>query len=509
MSVHVKAVLILLVLGLVAILGARYALPLLTDALQRQSSDAGTTKGTLSIGVDNWIGYFPLCSRVMTRRMREAGYLLRCEDDQADYRSRFRRLKSGEIQFAVATVDSYLLGGAEQDFPGTIVAVIDESKGGDALVARRQTAASLDQLRQAEDLSIAYTPASPSEYLLRAIGSHFNLPLDQYRRVETDGSSEALAKLLEGEADAAVLWEPDVSRALSDPALVKLIGTEDTERLIVDVLLVGRSFSQERPEVVRALLERYFKVQRLYRDHPDRLTEDVIESTDLSERQVAAMLRGVSWATLSENALVWLGAAGRGPFAEEGLVETIEGAVGILVDNGAIDADPLPDGDPYRITNRQFVEGLFDDLGSPGAAPQREARDFPPLDDEGWARLKEIGTLRMEPISFRSATADLDYQGKLQLDEAAERLAYYPNFRILVKGHTGLHGDPKANLDLSRERAEAVVRYLMVTYGIDPDRIRGLGFGSSRPLRRKPDESERAYGYRLPRVELSLVGEPL
>jgi hypothetical protein len=42
---------------------------------------------------------------------------------------------------------------------------------------------------------------------------------------------------------------------------------------------------------------------------------------------------------------------------------------------------------------------------------------------------------------------------------------------------------------------------------MDADRIRALGFGSAQPLPRLPDESDRAYAYRLPRVEFALVSE--
>jgi outer membrane protein OmpA-like peptidoglycan-associated protein/DNA-binding transcriptional LysR family regulator len=512
-SPHLKAAGLILVLGLVGILGARYLLPIVQDTRQRETSDASATRGTLAVGADNWIGYFPLCSAPMAKRVRRAGWVLRCENDNADYRARFERLKSGEIQFAVATVDSYLLSGAPLGFPGTIIAVIDESKGGDAILAREDVASNLEHLRQASDIQVAFTPASPSEHLLRAIRTHFDIPFLQDGhgpwRVETDGSSAALEKLLDGEVDAAVLWEPDVSRALAKPGIVKLIGTEDTERLIVDILLVGRRFSRDHPEAVAALLDSYFQTLKLYRDRPKELEDDVMEATDLSREQVSSLLRGVSWTTLGENAAIWFGVSGGGPFADEGLVEAVRGAVRILTDSGDLSRDPLPDGDPYRITNRQFVADLSERSGATVGDGGDRAHRFPPLDEAGWARLKEIGSLKMDPIGFRRGTADLAYEGKLELDRLAERLVHYPNFRILVKGHTGIVGDPEANLQLSQDRAEAVARYLMVTYGIDPSRMRILGYGSSRPLPRLPGESDRAYGYRLPRVEVTLAAENL
>ena len=514
MNSHLKTFLLILVLGAAGILGARFALPLLKDQLQKTTSDASGVKGSLKIGVDNWIGYFPLCSPEMARRMRQAGYALSCQDDNADYAGRFKRLKQGELQFAVATVDSYLLNGAAQDFPGAIVAVIDESKGGDALVANRAAVPNLNALRERRDLRIAYTPQSPSEHLLKSISEHFDLGLFRDNKggwaVKTDGSSAALAQLLAGKVDAAALWEPDVSRALAEPALGKLIGTEDTDKLIVDVLLVERRFSRENPALVALLLKEYFATLRWYHDHPNELRDEVKAKTGLAGTPVEAMLRGVSWATLNENGAGWFGAAPGGFRGEEGLIAAINSALAILRANGDFNPNPLPGGDPYRLTNRQFIAELYQgQTAPPGQAANGDplARPFPPLDDEGWRRLKEIGTLKIEPVSFRLGSALLDYEGKLILDGMAEKLRHYPNFRILVKGHTGLQGDPQANLELSAERAEAVARYLTVTHAMDNNRIRAIGHGASRPLPRKENESDRAYGYRLPRVEISLATE--
>jgi outer membrane protein OmpA-like peptidoglycan-associated protein len=90
-----------------------------------------------------------------------------------------------------------------------------------------------------------------------------------------------------------------------------------------------------------------------------------------------------------------------------------------------------------------------------------------------------------------------------------ETLRHYPTFRARVRGHTAESGDPEQNRLLSLERAEAVARYMNVTYSVDPNRIKVVGMGSAQPLPRLPSESDRAYQYRLPRVEVSLLAEAL
>ena len=515
MSGHLKVFVAIVVLGALAIVGYRFARPLLTDAAQRQTSDAAATRGKATIGVDSWIGYFPLCSPQMERRLRAEGYVLRCEDDKADYPTRFQRLAKGELDFAVSTVDAWLLNGKAVDYPAAIVAVIDESKGGDAIVARRARVPDLETLKRATDTRIAFTPASPSEHLLKSIGVHFDLPQLRERRgawrVEAQGSSDALARLERGEVDVAVLWEPDVSRALADPSFIKLIGSDDTEKLIVDVLLASRRVLQERPELVEAVLSQYFASLLHYTEDPAALRREAAAATGLPSDQVDAMLGGVRWVSLNENGAAWFGISPSGIPAEEGLIDAMRSATAVLIGAGDFSADPIPDGDPYRLTNRQPLSALYlrDSGGVSGAATDGLARPFAALDDAGWARLREVGTLRIEPISFARGTANLDDQGVAALAAVAERLSHYPNYRLVVKGHTGVDGEPRANLELSQKRALAVVEHLIATYRMDANRIRGLGFGGTQPPARRDGESDRAFGYRLPRVELALVSEPL
>ncbi len=515
MNKHAKIVLLLVIVAALVLLGGKYLKPLYDDWRQQDTSDARGTKGTIRIGYDSWVGYLPLCSSENKRRMRRIGYLLQCIDDRADYAARMGKLKRGDLEMAVATVDSYLLAGAAVQYPGTIVAVIDESKGGDALVGWSERLASIDSLKQDGSYRIALTPASPSEHLLKSIATHFDIPrlrrADPAWRVETDGSEAALKLLLGREVDAAVLWEPDVSRALEQEGIHKLLGTEDTEGLIVDILVVNRRWSESDPEAVYALLSTYFQTLKFFRDNPQALSDAIAEHYQLKPAQVAALLDGVAWTTLSTNAAQWFGVRRAGGAYREKLIDAIESAATILVEAGDFRQNPVPNRDPYRLTNSQFVADLYNegiDAGIETAdGADSLARDFSALDDATWERLREVGTLKIRPIVFQSGSSALADEGRAELDQAAENLRHYPNFRIVISGHSGLRGDPQANQTLSRTRAESVGEYLIGSYGLDPERVRIVGYGSSRPLARRAGESDRAYNYRLPRVEIALVSE--
>ena len=328
------------------IMSLRAILPWWQETQQRSTSDAAATRGVLTIGVDNWIGYFPLCSPEMRRNLRARGYALECIEDAADYGERLRKLAEGDLDFAVATVDAYLLNGGKQGFPGVIVAVIDESKGGDAIVADSSRVSDLNALARRGGMKIAFTPASPSEHLLKSVNAHFDLGLygsgNNGWQLPSDGSSEALELLRAGRADVAVLWEPDVSRALADGRMVKLMGTEDTDKLIVDILMAGRKFASRDPGAVRELLDAWFETLQVYLADSERLVADIREETDLEPAQIRSMLDGVQWAGLLENGSLWFDVQQQMTIGNDGLVEAIEAASEILIENGDFSASPVP-----------------------------------------------------------------------------------------------------------------------------------------------------------------------
>ncbi len=508
---------LLVVVGAVAV---KLLLPIIENRHQKVTSDARQTQQKITLALDNWIGYFPLQSARMAKRLRQDGLQLVCQNDQADYDARMRRLKDGEIDFAVATVDSFLLNAAAYHYPGVIVMVIDESSGGDAILARRDRVTSLDALKSRDDLRVAFTPNSPSHHLAKAAADHFNathlLPTGA-QRIETQGSADACNKLLAGKTDIAICWEPDVSRAMQDGGIVKLLGTEDTRRLVVDILIAGRDRVRNDPKSIESFLKAYFHTLKTYRDNPQLLSKDIQQESGLSAATVKTMLNGVKWVNFNENCQQWFAIARPGTMADEGLVDTIDATTQILIHAGDFKSNPIPDNDPYRLINSTFLEALFTagigTAATPGtgalggdSATGIDAR-FTALSPAQWDRLKPVGTLKLEPIGFQSGAASLDIFAKQIIDQAVERIKHYPHFRMLIDGHTDDRGDAVQNQRLSQERAEAVARYLSIAYDIDPNRLRSRGFGGSQPLPRTAGETTRAWRYRLPRVEIIMVRE--
>ncbi len=82
-----------------------------------------------------------------------------------------------------------------------------------------------------------------------------------------------------------------------------------------------------------------------------------------------------------------------------------------------------------------------------------------------------------ENILFRFGKSTISDEAKQKLDQIAENLKKMPNYSIEIQGFTDKTGGSAYNLNLSRERAQAVVRYLAAKHQIPLRRIQLLGVG--------------------------------
>ncbi len=92
-------------------------------------------------------------------------------------------------------------------------------------------------------------------------------------------------------------------------------------------------------------------------------------------------------------------------------------------------------------------------------------------------------TFKLPNIQFNFNAFDYSITPEIaqQLDNLADVLRAYPGLRIEVGGYTESYGEDQVNLLLSRQRAEAAVRYL-IQQGIDSGRLASRGYGETKPL---------------------------
>jgi len=143
------------------------------------------------------------------------------------------------------------------------------------------------------------------------------------------------------------------------------------------------------------------------------------------------------------------------------------------------DQDGISDANDQCPNQAEVPNGYLDEDGCPDTAPSRVTVT---------RRRIEI----TERILFESGRARLLPESYPVLDDVAQVLVDVPSMRIRVEGHTDSQGSDGFNLELSSERAKAVLTY-MLAKGISPDRLGSAGFGETVPIdtNRTPEGRQR------------------
>jgi len=102
-----------------------------------------------------------------------------------------------------------------------------------------------------------------------------------------------------------------------------------------------------------------------------------------------------------------------------------------------------------------------------------------------------------QQVLFGTGSADILDKSSELIDEIADVLLRNPQVRnIEVQGHTDSSGSPEINLQLSQQRAEAVVRAL-IARGVESTRLSAKGYGDTRPLAPNITAANRARNRRV------------
>ena len=118
--------------------------------------------------------------------------------------------------------------------------------------------------------------------------------------------------------------------------------------------------------------------------------------------------------------------------------------------------------------------------------------------DEMMAKNKSVDgktICAIDAITFEFGKSNIKPESYDYLDKLAQTIRR-SNRHVEVKGHTDNVGGDEFNMNLSRDRAKAVVNYL-VSKGVNPDKLTYSYYGMRRPLSDNDTEEGRAKNRRV------------
>jgi len=232
---------------------------LLAPGCARQSADTRLPRMTLAM--QGFVGY-GLFYLVKDKGFdKEEGVDLVFVDEQLDS-ARRDAFKQGMLDCEAGTLD-LLIAKRSQGAPIAAVMALDRSYGADGVVA----VAEIDTVKDLAGKKVALARGDVGETFLMYLLRKEDIPFDKVTIVSKRPEEVAQA-FLDGEADAAVTWEPQLSQALTRSDSHLIITSKDIPELIVDTLNVREDFIKKNPRAVKALMRAWFKAVKYYSAHP-------------------------------------------------------------------------------------------------------------------------------------------------------------------------------------------------------------------------------------------------
>ncbi len=117
--------------------------------------------------------------------------------------------------------------------------------------------------------------------------------------------------------------------------------------------------------------------------------------------------------------------------------------------------------------------------------------------------IEKNASIVMKNIFFDVNKSELKPESQTELNKLIQFLNDNPTLKIEISGHTDNSGKPADNLELSNNRAKAVVNYL-ISKKISPFRLLFKGYGETKPLGDNKTEEGRALNRR---TEMKIISQ--
>ncbi|MGH9426558.1 MAG: OmpA family protein, partial [Terriglobia bacterium] len=143
--------------------------------------------------------------------------------------------------------------------------------------------------------------------------------------------------------------------------------------------------------------------------------------------------------------------------------------------------------------------------GEAGLAADKAFASVGDVEKRLGSRLENIENYRLVrtvQVGFKPSQTEMDAAAREQLDALATEISGSKGYVLEVQGFADPRGSQQANLELSRQRAGAVVRYLSEKHEVPLFRMRTLGMGAANAVK---DENGRLSNEKSRRVEIHVL----
>lgn len=389
-------------------------------------------------------------------------------------------LHSGDLDAVYCTTDALPveMGSGSELVADNIVQImqVNKSQGADAIVARK----GLNSVQDLKGKKIAYAVGTASHTLLLNVLETAGMTMNDIQGYQVADGVEAATAFKNGQCDAALVWAPDDEDCVASQAGAKvLISSAVASQIIADGLLVKTSNLNAKRELFTKLVKAWLIGNARINNNPqDKKEANALfaKGFKFPEDVAAKSADKVYFSTLGDNVNFFgLNTAFTGMTGER-----MYGRMAIKYTEEKLVQAPAA----WRnVSDPSVIQALMKDNELNGDQKQTAqlVTAMPAPTPE--MQTQQAQSSKVVSLEFAVNSAELTQDNKAIIDREINDLAKgFPGAYIRVEGNTDNTGAPKANEVLSRNRAKAVVNYLISEHQFDPNKFIIVGNGASKPI---------------------------
>lgn len=254
----------------------------------------GAILSKFKFSVNSWVGFGPMYLAKEKGFFKDEGIDVEISlmDDQAQ---RTAAITKGDIDGYGDTVDLLVLTRAN-NIPAVSVMQADFSNGADGIVVS-------DNIKSVKDLKgkkIAAQKNFVGENFLYYVLKKNGIALKDVEIVDME-SGAAGAAFVAGSVDAAVTFEPWLSKAKEREGGKMLVSSSDEPGVIVDTFSINETYLKNNPENVKKIMRGWFKAVDFWKNNPTEANEIMAKAYKLQTQEFADFISGLKWPNYQEN----------------------------------------------------------------------------------------------------------------------------------------------------------------------------------------------------------------
>lgn len=249
-------------------------------------------QNNINVGIGTWAGFATGIVGAEKGFFDKIKVETKILDDNA---ARHAALQSGALDVMISSIDVFAQEAA-QGILGKAFLITDESWGGDGIVAKPE----IKTLQDLRGKKVAYARGTPSHYLLFRVLEKIGLPLGDVGHVQVDDPGKAGDIYLSGSVDAAVTWEPFLTKIAESGKGHILATTKDYPEITVDLLIASDKLANDADQL-RRFMDGWLKTVDYIKGNPDEAAKIIAKGLNLKVEDVQGMMQGLKLADRERN----------------------------------------------------------------------------------------------------------------------------------------------------------------------------------------------------------------